>query len=77
MTITGMNYYYGLKPFSVGKIIKCIKEPDNAFYSEAIKVVMKEIGIVGYVANSPFTGATGTLSAGRIYEKVKRNFRYR
>ncbi|MBD5135501.1 MAG: DNA-binding protein [Lachnospiraceae bacterium] len=74
ITITGMNHYYGLKPFSIGKRIKCIKEKSNPYDSEAIKVVMKEIGTVGYVANSPYTAATGTMSAGRIYEKVKKKF---
>ena len=39
-----------------------------------MKVVMKEIGTVGYVANTPYTAATGTLSASRIYEKVKKKF---
>lgn len=24
ITITGMNHYYGMKPFSIGKRIKCI-----------------------------------------------------
>lgn len=74
ITITGMNHYYGLKPFSVGRRLKCIKEKNNPFDDEAIKVVMKEIGTVGYIANSPYTAATGTLSAGRIYEKVKKKF---
>lgn len=74
ITITGMNHYYGLQPFSVGKRLKCIKEKNNPFDDEAIKVVMKEIGTVGYVANTPYTAATGTLSAGRIYEKVKKKF---
>lgn len=74
MTITGTNHYYGMKPFSVGKKVKCFKEPENAFDSEAIKVVIKGIGIVGYIGNSPYTTATGTMSAGRIYEKVKKKF---
>lgn len=74
VTITGMNHYYGLRPFSVGKKLKCIKEKNNPYDDEAIKVVMKEIGTVGYIANSPYIAATGTLSAGRIYEKVKKKF---
>ena len=74
ITITGMNHYYGLRPFSVGKKLKCIKEKNNPYDDEAIKVVMKGIGTVGYIANSPYTAATGTLSAGRIYEKVKKKF---
>lgn len=74
VTITGMNHYYGLRPFSIGKKLKCIKEKNNVYDSEAIKVVMKEIGTVGYIANSPYTTATGTMSAGHIYEQVKKKF---
>ena len=74
VTITGTNHYYGMKPFSVGKKVKCFKEPGNVFDSEAIKVVIKGIGTVGYIGNSPYTTATGTMSAGRIYEKVKKKF---
>lgn len=55
--------------------MKCVKEPDNLYDGEAIKVAMKEIGIVGYVANSAYTVAVGTMSAGRIYDKVGRKFR--
>ena len=74
ITITGMSHYYGLRPFAVGKKVKCVKDKKNPYDSEAIKVVMKEIGTVGYIANSPHTAATGTISAGRIYEKVKKKF---
>ncbi|MCI1959923.1 MAG: DNA-binding protein [Clostridia bacterium] len=74
VTITGVNHYYGMRPFFIGKRIKCIKDTENPYDSEAIKVVMKGIGTVGYIANSPSTCATGTMSAGRIYEKVKKNF---
>ncbi len=75
VTITGMNHYYGLQPFKVGKKLKCIKEPSNSYDSEAIKVVIKDIGKVGYVANSPFTKATGTLGAGGISGYVKKKFK--
>lgn len=75
ITITGTNHYYGMRPFSVGKRLKCVKEPDNPYDGEAIKVVMKEIGTVGYVANSTYTVATGTMSAGRIYDRVGKKFR--
>lgn len=74
ITITGMGHYYGMQPFSVGKKIKCVKDTNNPYDSEAIKVTMKEIGTVGYVANTPYTKATGTMSAGRIYEKVGKKF---
>lgn len=74
ITITGMNHYYGLTPFAVGRKIKCKKEPNNPFDHEAISAYRKGISTVGYVANSPFTGATGTMSAGRIYGKVQKKF---
>ena len=75
ITITGMSHYYGMRPFSIGKRLRCVKEFSNPYDSEAIKVVMKEIGTIGYVANSPCTTATGTMSAGRIYDRVGKKFR--
>ena len=66
ITITGMSHYYDMKPFKIGKRLKCIKEPDNDYDDEAIKVVLKHIGTVGYVANSVYTVIKGTKSAGYI-----------
>lgn len=74
ITIAGFNHYYGLKPFPIGKKLRCEKEPENLYDSDAIKVILKGVGTVGYVANSPFTTATGTYSAGRVHDKVKRKF---
>lgn len=74
VTITGMNHYYGLTPFKVGKKFKCQKEKHNSYDSEAIRVTKKHIGTVGYIANTPYTSATGTMSAGRIYGSVKKEF---
>lgn len=74
VTITGMKHYYGEAPFKVGKKIKCVKEPDNPFDTEAIRATMKHIGTVGYLANSPYTTVTGTKSAGAIGHKVKKKF---
>ena len=70
VTITGVNYYYDLKPFKVGGIVKIIKDKHNDFDSEAIKAVMPYIDTVGFVANSPNTTFQGTMSAGRIYDKI-------
>lgn len=75
ITITGTAHYYDLTPFKVGKKIKCVKEPENPYDSEAIRCQVKHIGRVGYVANSPFTVATGTKSAGGILHKVKKTFK--
>ncbi|MPN43703.1 hypothetical protein SDC9_191263 [bioreactor metagenome] len=74
ITITGFKHYYGLRPFAIGNLVCCIKEPGNPFDSEAIKAVMPLVGKVGHVANSPSTLAGGTMSAGRIYDLVKKRF---
>lgn len=36
---------------------------------------MKNIGTIGYIANSPYTKATGTLGAGGIGCYVKKKFK--
>ena len=70
VTITGLNYYYGKKPFKIGRIIKLIKDVDNEFDSEAIAAVLPYIDKIGYVANSTRTVYDGTISAGRLYDKI-------
>lgn len=75
VTITGTKYYYGLTPFKIGKKLTCKKEPSNPHDNEAIKVTMKNIGTIGYIANSPYTKATGTLGAGGINCYVKKKFK--
>lgn len=75
ITITGFKHYYGVAPFKIGQKLKCTKEPNNPFDSEAIKVTIKHIGTVGYVANSPYTKATGTLGSGGIWSKVRKKFK--
>lgn len=74
VTITGMNHYFGLTPFSIGKKLKCVKDKKNPFDSEAIRVELKGVGIVGHIANSPYTKATGTMSAGGIGHYMKKKF---
>ena len=74
VTITGMNHYYGLTPFKIGKKFKCKKDKNNPYDQDAIKVVKKHIGVVGYIANTPYTSATGTMTASRIQSKVKKEF---
>lgn len=68
LTITGVNYCYGMKPFEVGRVIKLVKEPDNDYDAEAIRAELPYIDKIGYVANSPNTVAKGTFSAGRVYD---------
>lgn len=71
VTITGLNHYYGKKPFEIGKIVKLIKEPDNEYDDEAIVAFLPFIDKIGYVANSTNTVYQGTISAGRLYDKIE------
>lgn len=71
VTITGLNHYYGKKPFEIGRIIKLIKEPDNEYDKEAIFAFLPYIDKIGYVANSTNTVYDGTISAGRLYDKIE------
>lgn len=74
ISVTGFNHYFGLTPFKPGQILYCKKDPDNAYDDEAITVLMQGMGKVGYVANSVHTTARGTMSAGRIYDRVESVF---
>lgn len=71
VTITGLNHYYGAKPFEVGRIFKLVKEPDNDYDNEAICACLPFIDKIGYVANSTHTVYQGTISAGRLYDKIE------
>ena len=70
ITITGLNHYYGKKPFEIGRVFKIIKEPDNDYDDEAICAFLPFIEKIGYVANSTNTVYQGTVSAGSIYDKI-------
>ena len=54
----------------VGNILTLVKEPDNNYDTEAIALKLDDKKI-GYVANSANTVVKGTMSAGRIYDKIK------
>ena len=70
ITLVGMRFYFGVKPFKKDGILKLIKEKDNSYDDEAIKVEMRHAGQVAYVSNSTNTVIRGTMSAGRIYDKI-------
>ena len=38
VTVTGFANYYHKKPFAIGNVLICIKEPSNKYDSEAITV---------------------------------------
>ena len=50
--------------------VKLVKEPDNEVDKEAIKVELEGLGLIGYVANSPYTVMGESMSAGRLYDKI-------
>ena len=69
-TITGTGHYYGQKFFESNMEVKLVKEPDNDYDKEAIRVEMGGLGKVGYVANSPHTVLGESISAGRLYDRI-------
>lgn len=74
VTVTGFGNYRGSSPFKIGNLIRCEKEPDNRHDSEAIRCTVPTVGTVGYIANSVHTVVNGTMSAGRVYDKVDKKF---
>ena len=70
VTITGIDNYYGKKPFKIGRVFQLIKDRRNQYDGEAIMAYLPFIEKIGYVANSVNTVYRGTLSAGRLYDKI-------
>ena len=72
-TITGTKYRYGHDFMKPGMKVRLVKEPDNPYDKEAIRVEMKNgLGLVGYVANSIHTVRGECVSAGRMYDRIGR-----
>ncbi len=69
-TLTGTRHYQGDDFLEKGMKIRLEKEPDNKHDREAIKVTMKGLGHIGYVANSPYTVVGESWSAGRLYDRI-------
>ncbi len=72
-TIAGMNHYYGTDILKKSMKVKLVKEPDNEYDREAIRVELKGLGKIGYVANSTYTVLGDCSSAGRLYDRMKKN----
>ena len=68
ITIVGTSHYFGTEIFKVGQNLWLEKDVNNDYDEEAIKVVTEAGATVGYVANSVYSVAKGTRSAGRIYD---------
>lgn len=70
ITIMTFDKLHGPKPLALNKIVKLVKEPDNKYDTEAIACEMRYYGKIGYVSNSTHTVIKGTMSAGRLYDKI-------
>lgn len=70
VTVTGISHYNGVRPYEIGKMLVCQKEPSNPFDTEAIMVLDKGNHKVGYIANGTNTKLNGTMSAGRLYDRL-------
>ena len=69
-TIAGTRHHYGQDYFETKMEVKLVKEPDNEYDKEAIRVEMDGLGLVGYVANIPHTVMGESMSAGRLYDRI-------
>ena len=69
-TVTGTWHYYGQEFLEPGMRVNLVKDPDNKYDREAIRVEMEGLGKIGYVANSPQTVLGESDSAGRLYDKI-------
>ena len=69
-TLTGTAYRYGTDFLKTDMKLSLVKEPDNKFDKEAIRVELEGMGCIGYVANSVNTVKGECLSAGRLYDKI-------
>ncbi len=70
ITLTGTKFYHGNDFMQPGMKVKLIKEPENQYDSEAIRVEIPGMGRVGYVANSVHTVLGESMSAGRMYDRI-------
>lgn len=70
VTLTGTGHYHGKDFLETGAKVKLVKEPDNEYDKEAIRVELSGLGLIGYIANSPKTVIGESISAGRLYDKI-------
>ena len=69
-TIAGTSHHFGQEFFEPKMEAKLVKEPDNEYDKEAIRVELEGLGLVGYVANSPYTVQGESMCAGRLYDRM-------
>ena len=71
-TITGTKYYHGQDFIRPGMKVSLVKDPDNEYDKEAIRVEMPGLNQIGHVANSPYMVIGDSLSAGRLYDRISK-----
>ena len=69
-TITGVHHYHGDEFLKKGDRVLLIKDFENKYDHEAIRVEMEGLGKIGYVANSCCTVLGESFSAGRLYDRI-------
>ena len=69
-TLAGLANFFGQKPFANNKYFILRKDSKNYYDSELITAELPGYGSVGYIASHPMTRAKGTISAGRLYDKI-------
>ena len=69
-TLTGTQYFQGKDFLEKDMKVRLIKDPDNDYDKEAIKVELEGLGQIGHVANSPYTVVGESYSAGRLYDII-------
>ena len=69
-TLTGTQYFHGKDFLEKDMKVSLVKDPDNDYDKEAIKVELEGLGQIGHVANSPYTVVGYSHSAGRLYDKI-------
>ena len=70
ITIQSFDKFHGPKPLVLNGIVKLVKEPTNKYDAEAIACEMRHFGKIGYVSNSVHTVVLGTMSSGRLLDKI-------
>ena len=71
ITINALDFYYGIDVLHAGDMVTLVKEPDNKYDKDAIKVTKEHLGQIGYVANSYHTTMGDSVSASRIYDRFE------
>ena len=69
VTVTGFANYYHKKPFAIGNVLICVKEPSNKYDSEAITV---KLPIIGKVEDKFFVRVMFTTQS-KVICKVEEN----